>query len=157
MPKVIIASLFLPQQSTLQFHQTETVDTEKSISAESFINRRANNAALFDGVNALESLGQTIAWVGLPGVGIPEKYQLKLTTILSEQYRSHPVYIDGKLYNGHYEVFCKSVLWPLFHFTIGSETIITQADNDAWFYYRRVNELFAQVITHVYEPGDDSK
>jgi trehalose 6-phosphate synthase len=53
-------------------------------------------------------------------------------------------------YQGYYNGFSNSVLWPLFHFRID----LMNFARDSYDAYRRVNVRFAQAIKELLRPGD---
>ena len=66
-----------------------------------------------------------------------------------------PVFVDDQAYEGHYKMFCKQVLWPLFHYTMPDIFLLKNADKP-WRDYVRVNRAFADVVIATYQPGDTS-
>jgi len=61
-----------------------------------------------------------------------------------------PVFVDKELYDKYYNGFSNSVLWPLFHY------FSSLADYDSQYFeaYVQVNQLFAEKIVPLLEPGD---
>jgi trehalose 6-phosphate synthase/phosphatase len=62
----------------------------------------------------------------------------------------HPVFIEGRDNDLFYNGFCNSVLWPLFHY-FPSYVVYEQQFFEA---YQRANEIMAEKIWQIYEPGD---
>jgi len=66
-----------------------------------------------------------------------------------------PVYLDASVAHGHYHVYCKNVLWPLFHYVMETEGPQEGfADTSAWDVYKAVNEAIAAEVVRQYEPGN---
>lgn len=61
-----------------------------------------------------------------------------------------PLFVDNELYDRYYNGFSNSVLWPLFHY-FSSLAIYESSYFEA---YVRVNQLFAEKIAALLEPGD---
>ncbi len=61
-----------------------------------------------------------------------------------------PVYLDRQLNRQFYNVFSNSVLWSLFHY-FPSYVEYTDQGFDA---YKKANELVAEKVISIYEPGD---
>lgn len=61
-----------------------------------------------------------------------------------------PLFVDKDLYDNYYNGFSNSVLWPLFHYFSSLVTYESQYF-DA---YVQVNQLFAEKIAPLLEPGD---
>ncbi|KAI8323534.1 family 20 glycosyltransferase, partial [Martensiomyces pterosporus] len=63
-----------------------------------------------------------------------------------------PVFIDESVANGHYEGYSKQILWPVLHYMAWSDS--KRTDPHWWDSYKRVNRVFADVISSVYSEGD---
>lgn len=61
-----------------------------------------------------------------------------------------PVFVDKELYDKYYNGFSNSVLWPLFHYF----SSLAEYDNQYFEAYVQVNQLFAERIAPILEPGD---
>ena len=61
-----------------------------------------------------------------------------------------PVFVDKEVYENFYNGFANSVLWPLFHY------FSTLATYESQYFdaYVKVNQLFAEKIVPLLEPGD---
>lgn len=68
----------------------------------------------------------------------------------SKNFDIEPVYLEKKLNYNFYNIFSNSVLWSLFHY-FPSFVEYTDEGFDA---YREANEIVAEKINSVYEPGD---
>ncbi len=109
-------------------------------------------------VSALMSVGnfQTV-WVGWPGVYIeegPDRDDLA-TTLARDHYV--PVFLDPRLLDLHYNGFCNSVLWQLFHYVplnIDSKLQETQTLQVQWQAHQEANRRFAEVVFAHYRDGD---
>ncbi|WFC98824.1 hypothetical protein MYAM1_001557 [Malassezia yamatoensis] len=66
-----------------------------------------------------------------------------------------PVWLDYRTMHAHYEGYCKSTLWPLFHYLLWRDDADrTKWDQYSWEAYVKVNEAFAQRVVEQYQPGD---
>ena len=69
-----------------------------------------------------------------------------------------PVWLDYETAHGHYEGYCKTVLWPLLHYLVWqdveTEGAGTWDDTHSWDSYVRANQAFADRIAEEYQPGD---
>jgi trehalose 6-phosphate synthase/phosphatase len=61
-----------------------------------------------------------------------------------------PVFVDKELYDKYYNGFSNSVLWPLFHYF----SSLAQYENQYFDAYVQVNQLFAERIAPLLQPGD---
>ncbi|KAF9495147.1 glycosyltransferase family 20 protein [Pleurotus eryngii] len=66
-----------------------------------------------------------------------------------------PVWVDDKVAHGHYDGYCKQTLWPLFHYLLWQDVATEYASADQYYPpYVQANELFAQTVEKLYQPGD---
>ncbi|PRW61035.1 Alpha,alpha-trehalose-phosphate synthase [UDP-forming] 1 isoform B [Chlorella sorokiniana] len=109
-------------------------------------------------VSALMGVGNfQTKWIGWPGVYIeagPERDELT-AALHSEGYS--PVYLDQKTCDLHYNGFCNSVLWQLFHYVplnIDSKLSETRMLQFQWGAHQLANKIFAEVVLQHYQDGD---
>ena len=67
------------------------------------------------------------------------------------------MFIDEKQNHGHYEGYCKKVLWPLFHYILWDSATDGSQESNWREDYISVCQSFADAIVAVYKPGDTSK
>jgi trehalose 6-phosphate synthase/phosphatase len=66
-----------------------------------------------------------------------------------------PLWQDDKVAHGHYDGYCKTTLWPLFHYLLWQDVATEYASADEhWSDYEQANLAFAKRIADVYRPGD---
>ncbi|KAF5369086.1 hypothetical protein D9758_002906 [Tetrapyrgos nigripes] len=66
-----------------------------------------------------------------------------------------PVWMPGKVAHGHYDGYCKQILWPLFHYLLWQDVATEYASADSHYpFYEAANAAFARRIYEVYQPGD---
>ncbi|WRT67122.1 trehalose-phosphatase [Kwoniella shivajii] len=66
-----------------------------------------------------------------------------------------PVFLPPDVSKSHYEGFCKKTLWPLFHYLLWLDSTATVPSPDpSWLAYHKTNQMFAQRVAEVYQPGD---
>jgi trehalose 6-phosphate synthase/phosphatase len=90
-------------------------------------------------------------WIGWPGdvSDLDPAERRALDDQLARQ-RIVPVVLSQEDVNGFYHGFANRVLWPLFHYQLDRVPV----DARGWDAYRRVNQLFADVIAREYRAGD---
>ncbi|KAI8137526.1 glycosyltransferase family 20-domain-containing protein [Fennellomyces sp. T-0311] len=124
--------------------------------------QRRGHAALYSG---LQNLGKEfdaihIGWTGpikadtkktVTEVSAGDKLALK--QLLWDTGKIIPIFLDNAS-RGHYEGYCKEVLWPLFHYVVWSTATDGRAEKRHWADYKAVNQQFAQTIIDHYRPGD---
>ncbi len=90
-----------------------------------------------------------VFWAGVPGCanatwsGAVEKIEKTGFTYL-------PVFVNSKEYDGYYNGFSNSVLWPLFHYFPS----FAEYDAACFECYQKVNEIFAHSLLQALRPGD---
>lgn len=82
-------------------------------------------------------------WVGWPGVDVPKEEFTTVEEVL-KQYNCVPVWINTKLRKKMYRGFCKTVLWPLFHYQVSRSEEQFKNHDDLFRAYETVNLLFAK-------------
>ncbi|KAG9310012.1 glycosyltransferase family 20 protein [Chiua virens] len=66
-----------------------------------------------------------------------------------------PVWLEDKVAHGHYEGYCKTTLWPLFHYLLWQDVATEYASADAhWAHYEQAQQVFAERIASILKPGD---
>lgn len=68
----------------------------------------------------------------------------------SKNFDIEPVYLEKKLNRDFYNVFCNSVLWSLFHYFPS----FVEYSDEAFDAYKAANEIVAEKVSSIYEPGD---
>ena len=79
-----------------------------------------------------------------------EDWELAASHVAGLEFGVIPVFADKELYDKYYNGFSNSVLWPLFHY------FSSLVDYDAQYFdaYVQVNQLFADTLIPLLEPGD---
>lgn len=66
-----------------------------------------------------------------------------------------PVFVPRETAKGHYEGYCKTTLWPLFHYLLWQDSPVSlPAPDPTWTAYQETNLLFAKTVAKIYRPGD---
>jgi len=140
MGKIIIAVYRLPSHVKIHEDNEDFTITPMDLNA----------SVLASSTQALRSEGKEILWIGAvtasPTTQIKDKVREKL-----KEHNSAPVFIDPEVAKGHFNIFCKGVVWPLFHYIGAGATFFSQ---DAWRCYQEANKLFAEEIARNYVEGD---
>lgn len=109
-------------------------------------------------VSALMGVGNiNTKWIGWPGVYIEAGPERDALTKAMEEEGYAPVHMDQNTCDLHYNGFCNSVLWQLFHYVplnIDSKLSDTRTLQFQWHAHQLANRLFADVILRHYRPGD---
>jgi trehalose 6-phosphate synthase/phosphatase len=91
-------------------------------------------------------------WIGWPGIELEkvEKEEQKEIEARLASENCYPVFLPQSDIEDYYQGFCNKTIWPLFHYF--PEYAVYSADS--WQAYQRVNQVFAQAVASVAQPGD---
>ncbi|KAI8976831.1 glycosyltransferase family 20-domain-containing protein [Pilobolus umbonatus] len=78
----------------------------------------------------------------------------RISQELQNTYQCIPLFIDSESVEGHYDGYCKSMLWPLLHYIIWDNATDGRLEIQQWEAYVAVNRLYAQFVSDIYEEGD---
>ncbi|KAH8698279.1 putative alpha,alpha-trehalose phosphate synthase subunit TPS3 [Talaromyces proteolyticus] len=111
--------------------------------------------------NAIRSASGTTldepVWVGtlgMPTDALNQHIKSELSETLEDEYQSLPVFVNDSDFDGHYTHFCKTILWPVFHYQIPDNPKSKAYEDHSWIYYVKLNEAFAQCIAKNWKRGD---
>jgi trehalose 6-phosphate synthase/phosphatase len=99
-------------------------------------------------VSALQGLERGAAWVGWPGLAVPEELQDEAMRLAAVE-GCVPVFLDDAEQDAFYGRICNETLWPLFHYFVDR----MHFTREAWEVYAAVNRRFAEQIAEVSAPG----
>jgi trehalose-6-phosphate synthase len=118
---------------------------------------RPNHAAYW--VNA--HLGCETVLVGKPFGLEPSEWadNPSLQAEIKERYwherRCVPVLLSENVHRGHWDGYCRSSLWPLFHYVLWESNIDAGQTGD-WDKYLQANAEFCETIMSIWQPNDIS-
>ncbi|KAJ9236934.1 CAZyme family GT20 [Paecilomyces variotii] len=117
------------------------------------------NGGLRNAINAAADAGilPNKTWVGtlgMPTDSLKEHTRSNIDRTLREEYDSLPVFVSDSEFDGHYSHFCRTVLWPAFHYQVQESPRHKEYDDHTWRQYVKVNEAFADTIASNWKPGD---
>lgn len=112
-------------------------------------------------INSIESardknLGE-FTWMGtisIPSNIVPENIKCDISNELAANYNSNVIFLDDEVFQGHYQSFCKQILWPIFHYQIPDNPKSNAFENHSWKYYEELNRIYAEKIAEKYKKGD---
>ena len=89
-------------------------------------------------------------WVGWPGGVFDSEADRAEVKLLAAGMKCVPLFLDEPTYNGFYNGFCNSTIYPLFHYF----TEYVNYDDNNWNVYKKVNGLYRDAVLEVAKPGD---
>jgi trehalose 6-phosphate synthase complex regulatory subunit len=116
------------------------------------------NGGLTNAVRAAVNAGDMdISWigtVGFPTDSISDELKEDIGDKLVNEYNSETVFISDKDLDGHYTHYCKTILWPIFHYQVPDHPKSKAYADHSWEFYRNVNQAFADKVVSSYKRGD---
>ena len=88
-------------------------------------------------------------WIGVPGCS-PQAWKQASSSLPTSSYEYLPVFVDNKVYDGYYNGFSNSVLWPLFHYFPS----YVEYETEAFDHYMQVNEVFLETLVKEVKESD---
>jgi trehalose-phosphatase len=96
----------------------------------------------------------TVGLIGFPTDSIDDKKKTEIYEKLEEDHEALTVYVSDKDFDGHYAHFCKTILWPVFHYVIPDHPKSKAFLDHSWVFYVKVNQAFADKVVKNYKRGD---
>ncbi|EMC91334.1 glycosyltransferase family 20 protein [Baudoinia panamericana UAMH 10762] len=116
------------------------------------------NGGLSNAMRALVDMGEVnISWIGTIGFPtdvLPVSIKEDISDLLSTNYDSQVVYVSDKDMDGHYSHYCKTILWPIFHYQVPDHPKSKAYADHSWEFYKTVNQAFADKAIASYKRGD---
>ncbi|KAK5076040.1 Trehalose-6-P synthase/phosphatase complex subunit [Lithohypha guttulata] len=117
------------------------------------------NAGLFSAITAIEDKGafEDFFWVGtlgMPTDRLPQDVKEDITDKFLNDLDTFLVFLNDTDMNGHYENYCKNILFPMLHSQVPDVPKSKAYQDNSWSHYKKVNEAFADTIIKNYKEGD---
>lgn len=125
---------------------------------------RRGHSAMYIAIKSLNSECQNLH-MGYIGTIQNEKQQIIKSEELSvadkliikdllEKNQKAPVFYPSEEAAAHYEGYCKTELWPMFHYLLEDFKVDIKTQKKNWDGYVKVNQNFADAIIRQYQSGD---
>ncbi|KAL7751763.1 hypothetical protein RI367_002762 [Sorochytrium milnesiophthora] len=134
------------------------------------IERRRGHSVLFAGIASLTSpadnkadvyenvyvgsLGQVVDRETDTVCTLDAKQRDEIKQMVWDKHQCIPVFNSEKVERGHYDGYCKQVLWPMLHYILVQSISDGRQEGDDWVRYRQVNQAYADAVAEVYQDGD---
>ncbi|KAF2684920.1 glycosyltransferase family 20 protein [Lentithecium fluviatile CBS 122367] len=117
------------------------------------------NGGLTNAISASKAGGNldeviTVGLIGFPTDALDEQKKTEIYERLEEEHQALSVYVSDKDYDGHYSHYCKTILWPVFHYIIPDHPKSKAFLDHSWVFYENVNRAFAEKVVKNYKRGD---
>jgi trehalose-phosphatase len=95
-----------------------------------------------------------VGLVGFPTDSLNEDKKTEIYEKLEEEHDALAVYVSDKDFDGHYTHYCKTILWPVFHYIIPDHPKSKAFLDHSWRFYVKINQAFADRVVQNYKRGD---
>ncbi|KAF2033858.1 alpha,alpha-trehalose phosphate synthase-like protein subunit [Setomelanomma holmii] len=95
-----------------------------------------------------------VGLVGFPTDQLMEDRKIEISEKLEEEHNSLTVMVGDKDFDGHYAHYCKTILWPVFHYIIPDHPKSKAFLDHSWVFYVKINQAFADKVVQNYKRGD---
>ncbi|PLB54290.1 alpha,alpha-trehalose phosphate synthase subunit [Aspergillus steynii IBT 23096] len=117
------------------------------------------NGGLRNAVRSATDAGQLedqvwVGTLGMPTDALSPYTRAAIAEKLQGEYGSLTVYVSDGDFDGHYTHFCKTILWPVFHYQIPDNPKSKAYEDHSWIYYVKTNQAFAEQIARNWKRGD---
>ncbi|CAG8093438.1 unnamed protein product [Penicillium salamii] len=117
------------------------------------------NGGLRNAVRSATDAGvlEEMMWVGtlgMPTDALAKWTRRDISEKLEDEYESLTVFVNDGDFDGHYTHFCKTILWPVFHYQIPDNPKSKAYEDHSWIYYVKLNQEFAERIAKHWKRGD---
>jgi trehalose 6-phosphate synthase complex regulatory subunit len=138
-----------------------TINNERRFSQSNFTVEQAliGNGGLRNAIKAASDAGvlKEKTWVGtlgMPTESLEPHLQTRIAEKLEHDYESLTVFVNDNDFDGHYSHYCKTILWPVFHYQIPDHPKSKAYEDHSWIYYVNINQAFADRIAKNWKRGD---
>ena len=153
--------LWRAQNAYKEQEKARAISHERHFSQSNFTVEQAQlgNGGLRNAIKAAADSGflKEKTWVGtlgMPTDALQPHVKTSIAEKLEHDYDSLTVYVDDNDFDGHYSHYCKTILWPVFHYQIPDNPKSKAYEDHSWVYYVKINQAFADRIAKNYKRGD---
>ncbi|KAK5133640.1 hypothetical protein LTR08_007494 [Meristemomyces frigidus] len=130
-------------------YESKTWTVEPAIQANGGLTN-AMRAAVEAGEMEVEWIGT----IGFPTDSLPESLKEDIHDMLVTDHSAEVVYVSDKDLDGCYSHYCKTILWPIFHYQVPDSPKSKAYADHSWEFYVNVNQAFADKVVSGYKRGD---
>lgn len=118
------------------------------------------NGGLANAVRAAVDAGSiggdvlSVGLIGFPTDTLDDVIKDDIHEKLEQEYEALTVFVSDSDLDGHYTHYCKTILWPVFHYQIPDHPKSKAYEDHSWEYYFNLNQAFADKVIKNYKRGD---
>jgi trehalose 6-phosphate synthase/phosphatase len=145
-------------------HSSRSASSERGFTGKEWTVEPAvhGNGGLVNAIRGLSELHEAdepmdttwIGTLGMPTDALAETTKEEIHDKLLNDYQSVAVYCSDKDMDGHYAHYCKTILWPIFHYQVPDHPKSKAYADHSWEFYRNVNRAFADQVIASFKRGD---
>lgn len=120
----------------------------------------SGNIGLNNALFSIQDQLNNLAWVGtlgMPTDPLSKKTRDEIHATFTDKHNAYPVMPSDSVFDGHYNLYCKQVLWPYFHYIVQDDPQNMMSQDGPYKAYQELNKQFADTIIENYKEGDISK
>ncbi|KAK5173967.1 Trehalose-6-P synthase/phosphatase complex subunit, partial [Cryomyces antarcticus] len=95
-----------------------------------------------------------VGTLGFPTDALQDNKKSEIQEKLEAEYDALTVYVNDTDFDGHYAHYCKTMLWPVFHYQIPDHPKSKAYEDHSYRYYVNVNQAFVDTVVKSYKRGD---
>ncbi|KAL1302081.1 hypothetical protein AAFC00_002520 [Neodothiora populina] len=95
-----------------------------------------------------------VGTLGFPTDALSDSRKSEIHEKLENEHDALTVFPCDRDLDGHYGHYCKTILWPVFHYQIPDHPKSKAYEDHSWEFYRGLNQSFADKIISGYKHGD---
>ncbi|KAF2003455.1 glycosyltransferase family 20 protein [Amniculicola lignicola CBS 123094] len=95
-----------------------------------------------------------VGLIGFPTDVLDAQKKTEIHEKLESEHESLTVFVSDQDYDGHYAHYCKTILWPVFHYQIPDHPKSKAFEDHSFKYYVSLNQAFADKVIANYKRGD---
>ncbi|KAF2280974.1 uncharacterized protein EI97DRAFT_447089 [Westerdykella ornata] len=96
----------------------------------------------------------TVGTIGFPTDVLDDAKKQDIHEKLESEHDALTVFVSDSDLDGHYTHYCKTILWPVFHYQIPDHPKSKAYEDHSWVYYVNLNQAFADKVIANYKRGD---
>ncbi|RCH98250.1 hypothetical protein CU098_006435 [Rhizopus stolonifer] len=117
----------------------------------------AGNIGLNNALFSIQDKLKNLTWVGtlgMPTETLSKKTKDEINETFEKRYNAYPIMPSDAVFDGHYNTYCKQVLWPYFHYVVRDDSHNMMSKDDSYQSYKDLNQSFADIIVNNHKEGD---
>jgi len=96
----------------------------------------------------------SVGTIGFPTDVLDDGKKAEIHEKLETEHDALTVFVSDGDFDGHYTHYCKTILWPVFHYQIPDHPKSKAYEDHSWVYYVNLNQAFADKVIENYKRGD---